>query len=360
MSQWQFSLPPSHSFRYQALDVNDNPELCDHTEVELPLIGWHQMKTDTLGASLYCILLVTYAVMVIVSWLPVSIHLAEPALFSACNLVLLVSTGLLQRHLSAQLKRAQRQGYLKFSALLEWIIYQPFKTVAYGTAALLVVVAWDALQQRLGIPCLLLLRVFILVQILWTGFLVGIFIYKVHGHNTSNCEPDAVNTLYSALRPPSALDDISYVDRHGLAEQQAVLLQYQQDNLQHFRKEILHLQESLSKYERMQDGSTPQVDLVHMLAAREQELRAITAERDQLQVEVRLARGLISERDADILQVRAINDQYIEENDRVRAMLDEWSTRATKLELALESKQKANGELLKKIKHHADSSTELS
>jgi hypothetical protein len=51
----------------------------------------------------------------------------------------------------------------------------------------------------------------------------------------------------------------SYVDRHGLAEQQAVLLQYQQDNLQHFRKEILHLQESLSKYERMQDGSTPQV-----------------------------------------------------------------------------------------------------
>lgn len=24
------------------------------------------------------------------------------------------------------------QGYLKFSALLEWIIYQPFKTVAYG------------------------------------------------------------------------------------------------------------------------------------------------------------------------------------------------------------------------------------
>jgi hypothetical protein len=111
MSQWQFSLPPSQSVRYQALDVNDNPELCDHTEVELPLIGWHQMKTDTLGASLYCILLVTYAVMVIVSWLPVPIHLAEPALFSACNLVLLVSTGLLQRHLSAQLKRAQRQVF---------------------------------------------------------------------------------------------------------------------------------------------------------------------------------------------------------------------------------------------------------
>ncbi|KAH8945344.1 hypothetical protein BDL97_12G036800 [Sphagnum fallax] len=356
MSQWQFSLPPSHSFRYQALDVNDNPELCDHTEVELPLIGWHQMKTDTLGASLYCILLVTYAVMVIVSWLPVSIHLAEPALFSACNLILLVSTGL------SQVQCTLGVDYL--SAIQDCCLWHS-SIVGCGSMGCTPAEIGHpvfAIASMLVTLWLLVLgcRVFILVQILWTGFLVGIFIYKVHGHNTSNCEPDAVNTLYSALRPPSALDDISYVDRHGLAEQQAVLLQYQQDNLQHFRKEILHLQESLSKYERMQDGSTPQVDLVHMLAAREQELRAITAERDQLQVEVRLARGLISERDADILQVRAINDQYIEENDRVRAMLDEWSTRATKLELALESKQKANGELLKKIKHHADSSTELS
>ena len=32
-------------------------------------------------------------------------------------------------------------------------------------------------------------------------------------------------------------------------------------------------------------------------------------QRDQLQAEVRLARSLIGERDADILQVRCINDQ---------------------------------------------------
>jgi hypothetical protein len=38
-------------------------------------------------------MVLTYAVMVIVSSLPLPIHPAEPALFSACNLVLLVSTG---------------------------------------------------------------------------------------------------------------------------------------------------------------------------------------------------------------------------------------------------------------------------
>jgi hypothetical protein len=54
-----------------------------------------------------------------------------------------------------------------------------------------------------------------------------------------------------------------------------------------------------------------------------------------LQAEVRLARGFISERDADILRVRAINDQYVEENERLRAMLDEWSSRTAKVSYAI-------------------------
>jgi hypothetical protein len=58
-----------------------------------------------------------------------------------------------------------------------------------------------------------------------------------------------------------------------------------------------------------------------------------------LQAEVRLARGFISERDADILRVRATNDQYVEENERLRAMLDEWSSHTAKLELALQTER---------------------
>lgn len=50
-------------------------------------------------------------------------------------------------------------------------------------------------------------------------------------------------------------------------------------------EEILRLQESLSKYERTEDRSTPQVDFAHPLAARDQELRTISAEMNQMQPE---------------------------------------------------------------------------
>jgi hypothetical protein len=62
-----------------------------------------------------------------------------------------------------------------------------------------------------------------------------------------------------------------------------MLPHYQQDNLRHLSKEIFKLQENLSKFDRSQDGQAPQgVDVVHLLAACGQELRAVTAERDQL------------------------------------------------------------------------------
>jgi hypothetical protein len=103
-------------------------------------------------------LLAGYAILVTLSWILSPFRISQAALFSVCNLLLLLITGLLQRHLDGQLKKAQRQGYLKFSALLEWIVDQPFQTVAYGTSAVLLVVTTDALQHHLGIPHLPLLR----------------------------------------------------------------------------------------------------------------------------------------------------------------------------------------------------------
>ncbi|KAL0308422.1 UNVERIFIED_CONTAM: protein FIP1, partial [Sesamum radiatum] len=113
--------------------------------------------------------------------------------------------------------------------------------------------------------------------------------------------------------------------------------------------QILRLQECLSKYERSDDGSTPQVDLAHLLAARDQELRTLSAEMNQLQSELRLARSLIAEKDSEIQRVRNTNNQYVEENERLRAILGEWSTTAAKLERALEAERISNLELQKKI-----------
>lgn len=364
MLRWQSSVSEvdfrnANNLHSDSFNVPVNPELFTNSALELPTLPWHQ-KADIIWACLYCMLLAGYAIIVVLSWFVTPLRISQAALFSACNLVLLLSTGLLQRHLDAQLRKAQRQGYLKFSALLEWLVDQPFQIVAYGTSAVLLVVTTNNFQQQLGIPHLPLLRIVILVQLAWTGSLVTAFVCKVYGHNKSHCHPDAMSTLYSPLRPSSGLDDTRYVEGGGLAEQQAALLHYQQDNLQYLSKEILRLQEILSKYEKNQDGSTPQVDLVHLLSAREQELRAITAERDQLQAEVRLARGLIGERDADILQVRSINDQYVEENDRVRAMLNEWSSRTAKLEVALETERRSNQELQKKVHQLRTSTAESS
>ncbi|KAL4613771.1 protein FIP1 [Castanea sativa] len=86
-----------------------------------------------------------------------------------------------------------------------------------------------------------------------------------------------------------------------------------------------------------------------MLAARDQELRTLTAEGNQLQSELRLARSLIAERDSEIQSVRATNNQYVEENERLRAILGEWSARAAKLERALEVERMSNLELQKKV-----------
>ncbi|KAM4087563.1 hypothetical protein ACB094_07G003600 [Castanea mollissima] len=77
-----------------------------------------------------------------------------------------------------------------------------------------------------------------------------------------------------------------------------------------------------------------------MLAARDQELRTLTAEGNQLQSELRLARSLIAERDYEIQSVCATNNQYVEENERLRAILGEWSTRAAKLERALDCRRR--------------------
>lgn len=113
--------------------------------------------------------------------------------------------------------------------------------------------------------------------------------------------------------------------------------------------QILRLQECLSKYERTSSGSTPQVDLAHLLAARDQELRALSAEMNQVQSELSLARSLIAERDSEIQHVRTTNNQYVEENERLRAILGEWSARAAKLERALEVERMTNSELQKKM-----------
>ncbi|GER41573.1 FRIGIDA interacting protein 1 [Striga asiatica] len=308
-----------------------------------------------------------YAILAVgATWILSSLQELIVLLLCSCDVILLVATGVFQQYLVYQVKKIRLQhseapknsvlllssssgrwGYYGFSEKLKHLIRLPFATIAYGTAAMLLVMAWKPHISILSMS--MLLRIIMLVEAICAGFFMSVYIGYVHQYNSLDSQPDVLNSLYSPLQQSSALEGLRYHDGGRLSDQQMALLQYQRENLHFLSEEILRLQECLSKYERSDDGSTPQVDLAHLLAARDQELRTLAAEMNQLQSELRLARSLIAERDSEIQGVRTTNNQYVEENERLRAILGEWSTRAAKLERALEAEHMSNLELQKKI-----------
>ncbi|EYU25850.1 hypothetical protein ABFS82_10G081600 [Erythranthe guttata] len=314
---------------------------------EAPLFG-HRKRTRVIGSVLYCLLLAGYAVLAVgATWILHSFQELHVLLLCSSDVILLVATGIFQQYLVYQVQKIRLQGYYGFSQKLKHIIRLPFATIGYGTAAMLLVMAWKPHISILSIS--MLLRIIMLVEAICAGFFMSVYIGYVHQYNSLESQPDVLNSLYSPLQQSSSLEGLRYHDGGRLSDQQMALLQYQRENLHFLSEEILRLQECLSKYERSDDGSTPQVDLAHLLAARDQELRTLSAEMNQLQSELRLARSLIAERDLESQRLRNTNNQYVEENERLRAILGEWSTRAAKLERALESERLTNLELQKRV-----------
>lgn len=314
---------------------------------EAPLFG-HRKPTSILGSIFYCILLAGYAIFAAgATWFfHPQLELISPLLCSS-DVILLVITGIFQQYLVYQVQKIRLQGYYVFSQKLKHIVRLPFAVIAYGTAAMLLIHVWEIYIRFLSISTIL--RIIMLAEIICAAFFMSVYIGYVHQYNGLDSQPDVLKSLYSPLQPSSSLEELRYHEGGRLSDQQMALLQYQRENIHFLSEEILRLQECLSKYQRSDDGSTPQVDLAHLLAARDQELRTVSAEMNQLQSELSLARSLISERDSEIQRVQSTNNQYIEENERLRAILGEWSTRAAKLERALEVERMSNLDLQKKL-----------
>ncbi|KAK3155440.1 hypothetical protein QOZ80_2BG0203330 [Eleusine coracana subsp. coracana] len=316
---------------------------------EAPLSG-HREPRSVVGGTLYCILLAGFAAVAISApWIflfvPDMIPFLPPLLCSA-NVILLVLTGVFQQYWVHQVRKVRLQGYYDFSQKLKRIARLQFATIAYGTALMLLIMVWQPLLHILSIS--LLLRIPIVIEVACAGCFMSLYIWHIHKYNSLDGQPDILRSLYSALQPSSTSEDRRYYDGR-LSDQQMALLQYQRENIHYLSEEVLRLQECLSKYQRTDAGISPQVDLAHLLASRDQELRALTAEMNQVHSELQLARGLIDEKDSEIQRIRVSNNQYIEENDRLRAILGEWSARAAKLERALEAERVSNIELRKNI-----------
>ncbi|XP_020090846.1 uncharacterized protein LOC109711902 isoform X2 [Ananas comosus] len=318
---------------------------------EAPLSG-HRQPRSILGGALYCLLLASYAVVAAAApWIFFLIPNLIPMLLCSANALLLILTGVFQQYWVYQVRKVRLQGYYSFSQRLKHSARLPFAIIAYGTALMLLVLVWQPYIRILSIT--ILLRTIMVVEAVCAGCFMGLYIGCIYKYNALNGQPDVLKSLYSALQPSSSLEDLRYYDGGHLSDQQMALLQYQRENLHYLSEEVLRLQESLSKYQRTDDGSTPQVDLAHLLASRDQELRALSAEMNQVQSELRLARSLIAEKDSEIQRITGTNNQvyyqYVEENERLRAILGEWSARAAKLERALDVERLSNMELQKTI-----------
>ncbi|KAF7149320.1 hypothetical protein RHSIM_Rhsim03G0227400 [Rhododendron simsii] len=339
---------------------------------ESPLFG-HRKPTSIAG----------YAILAAAApWIFHSIQSLLSPLLCSCGVILLIVTD--------DDSNSRNMGYYVFSQKLKHIVRLPFATTAYGGLTFVLMLdctyknccnaACHGVEAPYQYPFHLrpaqdenvsslsdiaafmasqiefTLRIIMLIEVVCAGFFMSAYIGYIYQYNSLDSQPDVLKSLYSPLQPSSSLEGLRYHDGGRLADQQMALLQYQRENLHFLSEEILRLQESLSKYERSNDGNTPQVywlwlqvDLAHLLAARDQELRTVSAEMNQLQSELRLARSLIAERDSEIQHVRTTNNQYVEENERLRAILGEWSTRAAKLERALEAERMSNLELQKKV-----------
>ncbi|MBA0728570.1 hypothetical protein Golax_001458, partial [Gossypium laxum] len=223
-------------------------------------------------------------------------HLVLPLLCS-CDVVLLIVTGIFQQYHVYQVQKIRLQGYYSFSQKLKHIVRLPFAITAYGTAGMILVMVWEPYIRILSTSTIL--RIIMLVEAVCSGFFMSVYIGRlfqivgsvpicfciivvlvgyVYQYNSLDSQPDVLKSLYSPLQPSSPLEDLRYHDGGRLSDQQMALLQYQRENLHFLSEEILRLQECLSKYEGSNDGSTPQVDLAHLLAARDQELRTVSAE----------------------------------------------------------------------------------
>ncbi|KAM0918293.1 hypothetical protein ACQ4PT_008877 [Festuca glaucescens] len=312
---------------------------------EAPLSGQRQSRS-VVGGTLYCILLASYAGLAIAApWIFVLVPDIILPLLCSCNVLLLIVTGIFQQYWVHQVTKVRLQGYYDLSQKLKHIASVPFATIACGTAVMLLILVWQPELKILSIS--VLLRIALVIEVICAGCFMSLYIGRIHKYNSLNEQPDILQPLYSALRPSSSFEEPRYYDTR-LSDQQMALLQYQRDNIHYLSEEVLRLQECLSKYHRTVSASTPQVDLAHLLASRDQELRALSAEMNQVHSELHIARGLIAEKDSEIQHIRSNNNQYVEENERLRAILGEWSARAAKLERALEAERVSNMELQKK------------
>eukprot|EP00897_Mesotaenium_endlicherianum_P001332 jgi/Mesen1/1226/ME000129S00324 len=300
---------------------------------EIPYLGrvsrWHPL----LGLALYALILLASVVLLVTSatgllWL----KLVEPVqALVALDVLALVCSGALQCYLCTCLRGYLSRGYLSHSQHMQRLVPLPTCTASAFTAlGLLLTLCPYPIR-------ILALYIASMSEMLALGG-IAFWILKEE-RRAQRSLPDAHVLLTSALSQAEAggyePDGYDY-DNIGMRIGDAWLTSGGSLSV-HASLLVLQLQSRASArgsggHLRGGGGDEAWEDQAELLAAREQEVRALAGEREQLQLELQLARSHAAELQDSLQLLRDNTQKHMDENARLRLMLDEWSARSAQLE----------------------------
>ncbi len=278
----------------------------------------------------------------------------EFAWTAAPNLLLQGLAGLLHLYLRGSHRRALAKGYLQLYGRSRAFPAAAFLALSAGNAALLAA----ALLRGAGSPWLPDNRL--------KPFLVGVVTTEVAvvagvalaylrlavRHNWRRAPPDAYELL-------GAVSSVHRAPGLSVAQEQAELIRFLQGRVERLHGEVLRLQSERAASlagggagaggvragagaavgrggaggtgggggaEALLEGAE------RRLRAQEQEVRALHTDREALAGELRAAQRLLGEREGELERFQGTHEQHLEENQRLRSIIQEWSLRNAKLE----------------------------
>ena len=267
----------------------------------------------------------------------------EFAYAAAPNLILQTLAGLLHLHLRTRHRTALAEGYLQLYGTTRAFPPAAFLVCTGANAVLLAALMatmfkgspeWPPADSRGTL--LLWARGAVTAEAACVAGIAFYYARVVLRHNRRRPPPDAYELLGAVSSVHAPLLGRSAVSA-GVAEEQAELIRFLQGRVERLNREVLRLQSerpSLAAGGAGEGGGRAEAleSAERRLRAQEQEVRGLYAEREALGGELRDAQRLQVEREAELARCKGIHEQHLEENQRLRSIIQEWSLRNAKLE----------------------------
>ncbi|CAK0761003.1 hypothetical protein CVIRNUC_002819 [Coccomyxa viridis] len=251
---------------------------------------------------------------------------------ASAHILLLLLALLLESYLRLQHRRRQAAGYLAFYWRTRSLLPLATRVTALGQGLLTMVAFWADVPPQPDQLCKL--QIIACLELAAITLFTILYLAQLWRH-FREVQPDAERYLAAAWLPVPGCDHSRGPDT--VVEQQAEAMRWLSRRCHDLQLEVLRLTVVRERHEqhRGRAAGSSRADAEHRLVARERELRALAAEKDVLAQQARAAWALLDERSAAAHELEAVKQQQLDENNRLRATLEEWSHRNARLEAKL-------------------------